>query len=141
MRNKRLIATRYSWPPELDGQPRLHIGRGQRPALASLRLLRKYQVIALGLAALLLLLGGAAAVAGNVIPPRPWQVFSSGGAASANGTISLNGSLGQPVSGPAAGGEVTLGAGYWYGIRRGAEGEPPRSYQIYLPLVVKVVVE
>ena len=57
-----------------------------------------------------------------------WWVFASGGAPSSGGSISMNGTLGQPVVGQSSGGSVLLGAGYWVASAENA---------VYLPLVLR----
>jgi hypothetical protein len=69
-------------------------------------------VFALGLAGLLLIVGGAALAAGG--EAINWWVLSGGGGPALGGNVTLNTTLGQPVAGPSAGGDVALGAGYWY---------------------------
>ena len=56
--------------------------------------------------------GGAAAQTGPVVE---WWVIGGGGARLSGGDVTLNDTLGQPMSGPATGGgDVTmLTAGYW----------------------------
>jgi hypothetical protein len=47
-------------------------------------------------------------------PAIGWWVISGGGSPSSGGAITLNDTLGQPVVGSSSGGNVSLGAGYWY---------------------------
>jgi hypothetical protein len=63
------------------------------------------------LLALLLVVGGVGALGSG--PAVDWWVISGGGAPSSGGNVALNDTLGQPVIGPASGGNVTLHAGYW----------------------------
>jgi hypothetical protein len=56
-----------------------------------------------------------------------WWVVASGGAPSSAGGITMNCTLGQPVVGQSAGGDVALSAGFW-----SAGG----VYSTYLPLVM-----
>jgi hypothetical protein len=81
-------------------------------------------LLALALAAGLAQAGSSATYAIN------WQVLAGGGGpvASTAGGVSLNGTLGQPVIGPSAGGAVTLGAGYWH-----AGAASP----VYLPIILR----
>lgn len=78
---------------------------------------------------LLLVVGVVWAAAAS--PAVDWEVLSGGGAPASAGEVTLNGSLGQTAIGPSSGGEVTLGAGFWYGIG-GAE-----RYRVYLPIVLR----
>ena len=91
--------------------------------------MRKLTFIALTLALLLALaLAVGLAQAGSYAVT--WQVLAGGGGpvASSGGSVSLNGTSGQPVSGPSAGGAVTLGAGYWH-----AGAASP----VYLPIILR----
>jgi hypothetical protein len=60
-----------------------------------------------------------------------WQVLSGGGAPaeSSSGQVSLNGTLGQTAIGPSSTGEVTLGAGFWYGLGI-------RILKVFLPIIL-----
>ncbi len=69
--------------------------------------------LSLALLAALLLTGLALAASG---PAVNWQVMAEGGAPSSGGNITLNDTLGQPIVGDSAGGNVSLGAGYWSGL-------------------------
>lgn len=60
-----------------------------------------------------LVVGIALAVSG---PTIGWQVISGGGAPATGGGVTLNDTLGQPIIDSSSGGNVTLGAGYWYGL-------------------------
>ena len=73
-------------------------------------------------------LGGVALASSLATAAIDWHVFSAAGAPAAGAQISLNGSLGQPIAGPASSASVSLQAGYW---QRAAGG------QLYLPLVLK----
>ena len=53
----------------------------------------------------------AAAQSGTEVP---WWVVAGGGGPSSGGEVTLNDTLGQPVTGPSSGGAVSLSAGYWY---------------------------
>lgn len=81
---------------------------------------RIMQALALALLAVLLL--AALAIVGIALAQGSgaaigWQVLSGGGAPSSGGNVTLNDTLGQPVIGPSSGGgNVALGAGYWYGL-------------------------
>ena len=65
-----------------------------------------------------LLLGGVVRAGSSDSYAVEWWVMSGGGApaVSGSGNVALNGSLGQTAIGPSAGGDATLGAGYWYGV-------------------------
>jgi len=59
-----------------------------------------------------------------------WHVIGSGGHESmASGSHRIYGTLGQLASGPAAGADHAVGAGYWYGVGRG--------FVLYLPILIK----
>jgi hypothetical protein len=88
------------------------------------------RITAVGLALLaVVLLAGTAAAAGPVIK---WQVFSSAGALAANGTVTLNSSLGQTVVGVATTLTDRASSGYWY--FKGGLGVERRH--VYLPFVI-----
>ena len=57
-----------------------------------------------------------------------WWVMSGGGASSSGDSVTMNGTLGQPLVGLSSGGDVSLEAGYWVA---GAE------YTFYFPLVMR----
>jgi hypothetical protein len=61
-----------------------------------------------------------------------WDVIAAGGAPSTSGNISLNGTLGQGITGVStdSGDAIILWAGYW---TRGSQN----LYRLYLPLVLK----
>jgi hypothetical protein len=60
-----------------------------------------------------------------------WTVDGGGATFSTGGAYSLGGTASQPDAGLLAGGDYTLGGGFWGG------GAPPgERYWIYLPLVV-----
>ncbi len=77
---------------------------------------------------------GGLALAGGVLaqgtPDVPWWVVAGGGGEvrSAGGEVAMNGTLGQPIVGPADN-SAWLGAGYWYGAEA--------VYAIHLPLVLR----
>ena len=73
-------------------------------------------------------LGGVALASSLATAAIDWHVLSAAGAPAAGAQISLNGSLGQPIAGPASSASVSLQAGYW---QRAADS------QFYLPLVSK----
>ena len=57
-----------------------------------------------------------------------WKVLGIGGEAISSGNLNMKSTLGQSVIGASSGGNVTLGAGFWYGGGR---------YEIYLPILLK----
>jgi hypothetical protein len=57
-----------------------------------------------------------------------------GGTGKATGSIVLDGTLGQAVTGVDGGGDSVVCSGFWYGL--GPCGEPAQ-FPIYLPLVVR----
>ena len=61
-----------------------------------------------------------------------WSVMSGGGAPAASGSrnVALNGSLGQTAIGPSSEGQVTQGAGFWYGLGI-------KIIQVFLPILLK----
>lgn len=85
----------------------------------------KTEMLILALVLGLLLLAGGAALA-NGGPELPREVLGSGASDSAAGAVTLRATLGQPVVGVvSSGGSVTLGQGFWHGVR----------YRLYLPLI------
>jgi hypothetical protein len=76
----------------------------------------KWAILLATLVLVLTLIGarwaGAQALAGEAID---WWVFAGGGAPSAEGSIFLDDTLGQPLVGGSSGSDVTLGDGFWYG--------------------------
>lgn len=94
------------------------------------------RLVAFSLAILLImLLAGLAGAGSSASFAIDWQVFSGGGAPATAGNVSLNGSLGQTAIGPSsAGGNVTLGAGFWSGLSvlQAAPGNP-----VYLPVIIR----
>ncbi len=88
-------------------------------------------ILLLALVALFLVAGLAGAQ--GTTHATTWHVVAAGGAPMSSSAHQVNGTLGQVAIGPAGNpGGHAVGAGYWYGVRREAEG-----YKIYLPLVVK----
>jgi hypothetical protein len=100
--------------------------------------MKRIRMIPLGLGVLLIfLLAGVVWAGSSDNYAIDWQVMSGGGApASGSGGVTLNGSLGQTAVGPSAGGDVSLGAGYWIGARPVAP-VPPADWFIFLPVVVR----
>jgi hypothetical protein len=83
---------------------------------------------------LILALGAAAGLAWAGSSPNyaiDRQVLAAGGepAVSNSSDLSLNGTLGQPITGSSTSGNVVLLAGYW--------SKAPRPYVFYLPLIGK----
>ena len=91
--------------------------------------MRKITLITLFLALLLGLVVGLVQAGSSATYAINWQVLAGGGQPAAGSGVSLNGTFGQPISGPSAGSQVDIGAGYWYGAGRPAT--------IYLPLLLK----
>lgn len=93
--------------------------------------MRKLTIIVLCLTLLLGLAVNLAWAGSSATSAVNWQVLAGGGQpVTTNGSgVSLNGTFGQPIIGPAAGGQVDIGAGYWYGAGR--------STTLYLPLLLK----
>jgi hypothetical protein len=75
---------------------------------------RRSAIIAAALLCCLLAVGGTLAQGTATI--HRW-VISGGGAPSSGGNVTLNDTLGQPITGPSSGGNVWLGTGYWGGAR------------------------
>jgi hypothetical protein len=96
-----------------------------------MNIMKNKQLIMLSLIACLAL-AAVPIASGAVGTAIDWGVFSSGGGSASSGSVSLNGSLGQPVVGVSSGGETQLSAGFWHAQ---AAGAPP--YQVMLPLVVR----
>ncbi|MBU0492022.1 MAG: hypothetical protein KKA73_03100 [Chloroflexi bacterium] len=67
------------------------------------------------LGTLLATLALAVGVALAQSPVTDWAVIAGGGGPSTGTDVALKDTLGQPIIGPAGGGNVSLGAGYWYG--------------------------
>jgi len=75
-------------------------------------------------------LAGAVLVSGVVVlalaqPEINWDVIGSGGGSVGAGNVEISDTLGQPVIGPAQGGAVEIGAGYWYGAAAAAPADTP----------------
>jgi hypothetical protein len=58
-----------------------------------------------------------------------WHVIGGGGGRMAGAHHTLQGTAGQPVIGPTAGGGHTLCSGFWCGVEA--------EYRVYLPLVLR----
>ncbi|MBN1994506.1 MAG: hypothetical protein JW953_17545 [Anaerolineae bacterium] len=99
---------------------------------------KETHIIAVGLAVLLIIvLVGVAGAGSSTNYTLDWQVLTGGGApATGSSTITLNGSMGQTAIGPASNGSnVTLSAGYWFGIGQGSA--PPGGEPVYLPIILR----
>ena len=57
-----------------------------------------------------------------------WWALAGGGGSANGGNVTLDGTLGQPVTGVANANSLSLGAGYWW-------GEQP--VQLFLPMLRK----
>jgi hypothetical protein len=92
---------------------------------------RIMQALALALLAVLLLAATVALAQGGTPAVGWWVIDSGGGLSSANG-VTLQDKLGQPIIGPAGGGNVFLGAGYLYGVapRPSARPVPVGGYLV-----------
>ena len=88
----------------------------------------------LSLAALAALLLAAALVGAGPRPQeavtQPRHVLSGGATSATAGTVTLRGTLGQPLVGGTRGGAVALGHGFWHGATPGTD------HALYVPLVV-----
>jgi len=91
----------------------------------------KILILALVLALLLVLMSFIAVLAidGTVVD---WWAMASGGAPSSGDSITMNGTLGQPLVGLSTGGDVVLSAGYWV-----AGAVASAEYLVYLPVVMR----
>jgi len=67
-----------------------------------------------------------------------WWVIAGGGNPASAGTVAINDTLGQPVTGASvsADGRVVLGAGYWPPVSAGAVA-PGGDHHVYLPAVAR----
>ena len=70
----------------------------------------------------------AAGVLANGTPGLDWWVVGSGGGHASIGNVTLDATLGQPVTGISGGDSISLEAGFWPGA-----GEV--TYAVYLPQV------
>jgi hypothetical protein len=80
----------------------------------------------------LLALALTAAVVVNNFDLSWWTVDGGGSTISTGGIYTLGGTIGQPDAGLLAGGDYTVGGGFWGG---GELQTPPRF--IYLPITVR----
>ncbi len=76
----------------------------------------------------LLLIGGTVAAAGEVSIPR--SLTAGGGGTVSNGAVTLSGSVGQSVVGPAQAGDYMLSSGFWAPATTG-----PSQAAVWVPLV------
>ena len=88
---------------------------------------RRGIIVAAGLLGGLVLVTGALSQGAHAI--TRWVVGGGGGVSSASGEVTVDSTLGEPITGHASGGSVSLGAGYNYG----QEAE----YTTYLPLALR----
>jgi hypothetical protein len=93
--------------------------------------MKTIRIVTLVLALSLLLAG----LAGSAEPDAIdwWVLAGGGGPRSGNGQMSLDATLGQPVTGPSAGGDTRLNDGYWQPMPEPAVPD----YHIYLPVVLR----
>jgi hypothetical protein len=85
--------------------------------------------LALALLAVLLLAATVALAQGGP-PAVGWWVIDSGGRLSSGNGVTLQDKLGQPIIGPASGGNVFLGAGYLYGVAPKPSARPVGGYLV-----------
>ena len=86
--------------------------------------------VLLTLAALLFLAGSVLAQSSAGYDLSWWTVDGGGGTAS-GGSYTLVGTIGQPDAGILAGGDYTLGGGFWGG------GGAAAGYKVYLPMILR----
>ena len=90
---------------------------------------------------LLLLVAACLLLAGSALAAAPptvdWHTLSGGGGRITQGAYTLDYTLGQPLTGPAAQDTRSLCAGFWCAMASGPAPVPPAG-GIYLPIVVKV---
>ena len=85
----------------------------------------KTKILILALVLSLSLVVAGAALANNGIELPRWALGGGASDSAADG-VTLRATLGQPVVGVvSSGGSVTLGQGFWHGVR----------YRLYLPLI------
>ena len=87
----------------------------------------KQRILVLGLLAGLLLTSGAATASALLQTPEETRAVGSAGFTSASvGSVTLNGTLGQPFVGVSHSGNVDLGHDFWHGVV---------DNTIYLPVI------
>ena len=86
---------------------------------------RHFAVITISLLSCLLI---AAGVLANGTPGIDWWVIGSGGGQASIGNVTLDATLGQPITGISSGDFISLEAGFW-----SSAGEV--TYNVYLPQV------
>jgi len=92
--------------------------------------MKRLRLVLTGIVLALLLVAVTGIVLASNPPAINWWVIGGGGAGSSSAlSVMLNGTLGQPVVGSSAGGDVMLNSGFWY-------GSPPLAY-FYVPVVKK----
>jgi hypothetical protein len=86
------------------------------------------KLIFLGLVLVILLILARATItfASGTGSASYWRIFSGGGGSASGDSVTLDSTLGQPVTGVSSSGSAWLGAGYWY-------AEQP--VQLFLPLL------
>ena len=78
--------------------------------------------------ALLLIISTALARSGYDLS---WWTVDGGGGTASGGSYTLVGTIGQPDAGILAGGDYTLGGGFWGG------GVAAAGYKVYLPMILR----
>ena len=84
------------------------------------------KILVVWLAAALLVLAVVMVASASETVSIGWQVLSAGGSSASGGSVSLDSTLGQPITGISSAGSAWLGAGYWY-------AEQP--VQLFLPVL------
>ena len=85
---------------------------------------------------ILVLVGGVALGQGSAGFSLRWNAIPSGGGRSASAVYVVDGSVAQPVVGPASGAGYSLGAGFWCGIADSVL-PPPGHPRLYLPVLTR----
>jgi hypothetical protein len=62
-----------------------------------------------------------------------WHVVAGGGGKMQGSGYNLQGTLGQPLTGPSSGSSHSLNSGYWSGLLNNL---PPPGHPIYLPIIL-----
>ncbi len=91
---------------------------------------RFWRLLALGLLVCLLLAGRA--LAEPLAPTVDWWIVAAGGGPASAGSVSTDGTFGQPITGASGGGSVAVAvsAGYWVPLQA--------KYHAYLPALFQV---
>jgi len=87
-------------------------------------------LIVLSVSVVLALATVAVLAQGNSLAIRRWVIAGGGGSAGSDG-VSIRDTVGQPVIGRSAEGDISLSAGYWAGSVSGA------TYTYYFPIVMR----